>query len=82
MGNVSVLSRLPVLRILLPFVVGIILFRFVDSIFVPLALLVVAVVTLLWMRRSSMSIAKSVRARQFRIVPLSLVMVAVGWAAS
>lgn len=82
MGSVSLLSRLPVLRILLPFIVGIILFRFIDSVFVPLALLVVAVVTILLMHRSSKSIAKSVRARQLRIVPLSLVIVAVGWGAA
>ncbi len=82
MGNVSVLSRFPVLRLLLPMVVGIVLYRITDSILVLIVLTVVTVAALLAMRLAGSSPAIKLKLRSYRIVPLSIAMVAVGWTTS
>ena len=82
MGNVSLLSRLPVLRLLLPLVAGIVLFRLTSSVALPVSLVVISLASLMVMRFVTGSPSSILKLRSYRIVPLSLVMVAVGWGAA
>lgn len=82
MGNDSLLSRLPVLRLLLPLVVGIVLFRLTSSVVFPVLLVVMAAAALLIMSLVPSTPSSKLKMRQYRIVPLSLAMVAVGWGAA
>lgn len=82
MGNVSLLSRLPVLRLLLPMVVGIVLYRITDTMIIPVVLMALALLVMLAMHFSGNSPSKMLQLRNYRIVPLALVMAVVGWMAS
>lgn len=82
MGNVSLLSRLPVLRLLLPLVAGIVLFRITSSIVLPALLVALAVAAFIIVRSAASTPASTLRLRQCGIVPLSLAMAAVGWGAA
>lgn len=82
MGNPSFLSRLPVLRLLLPLVMGILLFRLVPGAWLPVVLLVVAVVALIVLAVARKSPAVALALRAVHIIPLSMFMMAVGWLAA
>lgn len=83
MGNESILSRLPVLRLLLPMVAGIILFRLSSNLLLPFVLLALMVMCLLVaMRLKSRDAARRLMMRRYRLMPLWLAMIAVGWLAS
>ena len=82
MGNPSFLSRLPVLRLLLPLVMGILLFKLVPGALLPVVLVVVAVVALIVLAVARKSPAVAVVLRAFHIIPLSMFMMAVGWLAA
>lgn len=83
MGNESILSRLPVLRLLLPMVAGIVLFRFCSNLLLPFVLLALMVMCLLVaMRLKSRDAARRLMMRRYRLMPLWLAMIAVGWLAS
>ena len=82
MGNPSFLSRLPVLRLLLPLVMGILLFRLMPDAWLPIVLLVVAVVALIVLAVARKSPAVALALRAVHIIPLSMFMMAVGWLAA
>lgn len=82
MGNPSFLSRLPVLRLLLPLVMGILLFRLMPDAWLPVVLLVVAVVALIVLAVARKSPAVVLALRAVHIIPLSMFMMAVGWLAA
>lgn len=82
MGASNLLSRLPVLRLLAPLVVGIVLFRFCHSILLPASLAVIAIITVFIFSLLRKSPALTYRSRCFHVVPLFLFMVSVGWFAS
>ena len=82
MGNVSIFSRLPVLRLLLPLVVGIVLFRISQYLWLPIVLLAISIALLVTMRLWGSSPSKKLRTRNIRIVPLSLTIIVVGWFAA
>lgn len=75
----SFLSRLPVLRLLIPLVIGILLFRFFSHLWFPIAIVAVAVVmtlALVFLRKTP---ALALKLRSYHIFPLLLIMIAVGW---
>ncbi len=82
MGRPSFLSRLPVLRLLIPLAVGILLFRYFSFTWLPVALVTIAVVAAIVLMFTKKSPVVSLRARSWHILPMSLFMVAVGWLAA
>ena len=82
MGTPNLLSRLPVLRLLIPLVVGILLFRFVSFVWLPIALVAIAVVSLMSLVMLKKSPTVALKLRSFHIFPLSMFMIAVGWFAA
>lgn len=82
MGSVGVLSRFPVLRILIPFALGIVLYRLLPALWLPCVLAALVVSVLVVMRVMNTSASRSRLLRQYRIVPLSMAVVAIGWLAA
>ena len=82
MGSPSILSRLPVLRLLLPLVVGILLFRFMPFMWLAVALVVISIFVLIFLVVLNKSPEAALKLRGFHIVPFSLFMVAIGWFAA
>lgn len=82
MGSPSILSRLPVLRLLVPLVVGILLFKVVPFLWLPITLAALSGVALLSLMVLMKSPAVALRLRGFHIIPLSMFMIAVGWFAA
>lgn len=82
MGNVSVLSRLPVLRILIPFAVGIVLYRLLPMLWLPCVLVALVVIMLVVMRVGKRNASHSLQLRNYRILPLSIAVMAMGWLAA
>lgn len=82
MGNPSFLSRLPVLRLLMPLVVGILLFKVVPFVWLPIVLVAISVVVLISLVVLKKSPAVALKLRSYHIIPLSMFMVAVGWFAA
>lgn len=82
MGAPNLLSRLPVLRLLLPLIVGIVLFRLTHLIWFHLSLVAIAIITAVVLAAVKKTPSLSLKLRSFHILPLSLFMVAVGWFAS
>lgn len=78
----SLLSRLPVLRLLMPLVLGILLFKLVSSLWLPIALVAITVVAAIVLVLLKKSPAAVLKIRSFHIFPLSMFMVAVGWLAA
>ena len=79
----SVLSRVPVLRILLPLMVGIVMHELWHCMWAPLTLIVVAVIAyLLWMARLGKAPARQLRLRRYYIVPLAVIAFSLGWLAA
>ena len=82
MGNVSLLSRLPVLRLLLPLVAGILFFRATNSLWLPAVLLAVLIAILIAMQLYGKTLLGKLRMQSWRIIPISLAMAIVGWGAA
>ena len=82
MDNSSLLSRLPVLRLLLPMIAGILLYDACDNFVLPLALVVMAIIMIVIMRSARKSPASAMRTRRLGMLPLALATMAVGWGAA
>jgi competence protein ComEC len=82
MGNVSLLSRLPALRLLLPLVAGILFFRATNNLWLPAVLLAVLIAILIAMQLYGKTSLGKLRMRSWRIIPISLAMAIVGWGAA
>ena len=82
MGNVSLLSRLPVLRLLMPLVAGILFFRSTNNLWLPTVLLAVLIAILIAMQLYGKTSLGKLRMRSWRIIPISLAMAIVGWGAA
>ena len=82
MGNSSGLSRLPVLRLLIPLIVGIIAFRFSDAVLLPVILVSLAIAGLIFLSLSRKTAYRALQLKSLHIWPLALFMVAVGWFAA
>lgn len=78
----SVLSRVPVLRILLPLMVGIVMHEVWHCTWAPLSLIVVAVIAYLWMASQGKTPARQLRLRRYYIVPLAVIALSLGWLAA
>ena len=75
----SALSQIPALRILLPFVVGILCHRLCHNLWPPTALLVLAMLLQLWLHAKSKSAQARLRLRPFFILPIATSALALGW---
>ncbi|MBR5168962.1 MAG: ComEC/Rec2 family competence protein [Muribaculaceae bacterium] len=82
MANPTALSRVPVLRVLVPFVVGIIAFRIWSGWLVPVLILLLAVGIYVWALFKSRSPQGRMLWRPFYIIPLALTALALGWFAA
>ena len=82
MGKNTVLTRLPAVRLLLPMVAGIVVARLGGSYWVPAATVLMAIVSWFVIGIKGNTVAGRMRWRHNGIVPLWLVMIAVGWIAS
>lgn len=82
MGNSRILTRLPVLRLLLPMMVGIVAWKLFPSIWLPVVFVSLSVVGVVAIRLFARDAQSRLRARTWHIVPLSLAMIAIGWIAS
>ena len=82
MGSETFLKKIPVLRILVPFVVGILLHDLWHNWFFPIALIIIAVIALLWLRTHSRDPHERLRWRPYFILPLAITALALGWLAA
>ncbi len=82
MGNPSILSRLPVLRLLVPLALGILLYRIVSQAWLAIALVVIAVIVVTALAVAKKSPAAALKLHSLYIIPLSMMMIAVGWLAA
>ncbi len=82
MDNSSLLSRLPVLRLLLPMIAGILLYDACDSWLLPLTLVVMAIIMIVIVRSARKSPASAMRMRRLGMLPLAMATMAVGWGAA
>ena len=81
-SNYSLLSRLPVLRLLLPLMAGIVAFDACGSLWLPLSLLILALgLWIFWSLRFK-GLENRHKLRGVGFVPLAIVMIAVGWGAA
>lgn len=79
MSTPSALSRIPVLRILMPFVLGILCHRLWHSYWPPTALLMLASGIYLWLHIKSKSAQERLRWRPYFILPIAISALALGW---
>lgn len=79
MSSPSVLSRIPVLRILVPFIAGILIHRLWHCWWAPLLLIAIGMGIYIALLFSSRTPQERLRWRSFFIVPLAIVALALGW---
>lgn len=79
MASTSLLSRVPVLRILIPFILGIIIAKSGCSAWIAAGVMVVAVGMYLLLHYISRSPQERLRWRSFFIVPLATAAMSLGW---
>ena len=79
MGEGTVLSKIPVLRVLVPFAVGILLHGVCHSWILPVAIIVAATAAYLLLNRLSRSPHGRLRWRSYFILPLAIAALALGW---
>ena len=79
MSTPSALSRIPVLRILIPFVLGILCYRLWDSLWFPAALLFFAIGGVLWLNSRCKSPQGRLRWRSYYLLPIAICAMALGW---
>ncbi len=82
MTTSPVLSRIPVLRVLVPFAVGIVMCRLWLCWWAPLLLLLAAALAHVWITLHSRTPLGRLRWRPFHVIPLALVALALGWLAA
>ena len=75
----SVLSRIPVLRVLVPFALGILLHQLWHCWWVPIAVIAAAILLYLFFARKSRSPQGRLRWRSYFVIPLALAALALGW---
>lgn len=73
------LSRIPVLRILVPLALGILIHQLWHNWWAPLVLLALAITGYLWLNNSSRTPQGRLRWRPYFIVPIALAAMALGW---
>ena len=73
------LSKVPVLRILLPFIVGILLHQVWHTWWVPLTLAAIAVAVYAWMAIAARSPGQRLKMRSRYIAPLAILAMSLGW---
>lgn len=78
----SVLSRVPVLRILLPLMAGIVIHRLWHCVWMPLALIIVSIIVYAWMSHWGKTPERKLRLRPYYIVPLAVISLSLGWLAA
>lgn len=76
------LSRVPVLRVLLPLVAGIMLHELWHCVWIPLILIILATAAYVWMSRRGKSPKQQLKYRPYFIVPLAIVALSLGWLAA
>ncbi|MBQ6168159.1 MAG: ComEC/Rec2 family competence protein [Muribaculaceae bacterium] len=76
------LSRVPVLRILLPLMAGILLHELWPCVWMPLTLMAVSVIAYAWMSLWAKSPGQKLRLRPYYIAPLAMVALSLGWLAA
>ena len=78
----SVLSRVPVLRILVPLMAGIVMHRLWHCVWMPLVLMAVAVAVYAWMSHCGKTPEQKLRQRPYYIIPLAVIAMSLGWLAA
>jgi competence protein ComEC len=78
----SVLSKVPVLRILIPFIFGIILSAYSSSVLLPAILIIAGICVYLFLSLSFKSPLARLRTRSLFYIPIVLIALSVGWLAS
>ena len=78
----QVLSKVPVLRVLIPFMAGILLHRLWHCWWVPLVLILIGVAAYLMISMSSRTVEGRWKWRSVFIVPLSVIALSLGWLAA
>lgn len=79
MSPQSVLSKIPALRIVVPFMAGILVHGLWHCWWAPLLLIAVAIVTYIWLSAVSKSPQGRMRWKSFFIIPLAIGALALGW---
>ena len=79
MPSPSILSRVPVLRILLPLMAGIIMHEVCHCLWVPVSLLAASVIGYWLLSKQSKTPQAQLRYRPFFIVPLAVIALSLGW---
>ena len=79
MPSPSVLSKIPVLRILVPFMVGILIHGIWHCWWAPLALIAIAVGLYVWLLQYSRSPQDRLRWQSYFVLPLALGALSLGW---
>ena len=75
----SVLSRIPVLRVLVPFALGIMLHQLWHCWWAPIAVIAAAILLYLFFAQKSRSPQGRLRWRSYFVIPLALAALALGW---
>lgn len=79
MSTPTVLSRIPVLRILLPFAVGILVHRLWHTLWTPLTLVVAAIGIYLFLIAKSKTPQERLKVRPYFTLPIVMAALALGW---
>lgn len=82
MGNASLPARIPVLRLLVPFIAGIIAFSISQSLWLPVTLVLVALAAAIVLLKGRNNPSVTIKNRPFHIVPIACVAALIGWIAS
>lgn len=78
----SVLSRIPLLRILLPFALGIMVQRLWHTWWAPVIVIAEAIVLYCWLSLRSRTPNRRLQLRPYFIIPLALIALSLGWLAA
>lgn len=82
MGARSVLSRIPVLRVLVPFALGIMVQRLWHNWWAPVMVIAVAIAVYYFLNLGSRTPGRRLHLRPYYIVPLAMIALSLGWLAA
>ena len=82
MGAQSPLSRIPVLRVLVPFALGIVMHNWWHTWWAPLVGIASAILLYLCLNAASKTSSRRLRMRPYYIVPLAIAALSLGWLAA
>ena len=82
MGARSVLSRIPVLRVLVPFALGIMVQRLWHNWWAPVMVIAVAIAVYFLLNLRSRTPSRRLHLRHYYIVPLAMIALSLGWLAA